>query len=45
MSIYKRPLVLTILDGWNYRTETANNTIAVARKPTTTNCCASNPTR
>ena len=29
----KRPLVLTILDGWGYRAETANNAIALARKP------------
>ncbi len=34
MSIYKRPLVLTILDGWGYRAETANNAIALAKKPT-----------
>ena len=34
MSNYKRPLVLTILDGWGYRAETANNAIALARKPT-----------
>ncbi len=34
MSIYKHPLVLTILDGWGYRPETANNAIALARKPT-----------
>ncbi len=27
-------LVLTILDGWGYRAETANNAIALARKPT-----------
>jgi 2,3-bisphosphoglycerate-independent phosphoglycerate mutase len=33
VSIYKRPLVLTILDGWGYRAETANNAIALARKP------------
>ncbi len=33
MSIFKRPLVLTILDGWGYRAETANNAIALARKP------------
>jgi len=32
--IYKRPLVLTILDGWGYRAETANNAIALAKKPT-----------
>lgn len=30
----KRPIVLTILDGWGYRAETANNAIALARKPT-----------
>ena len=30
---FKRPLVLTILDGWGYRAETANNAIALARKP------------
>jgi 2,3-bisphosphoglycerate-independent phosphoglycerate mutase len=30
----KRPVVLTILDGWGYRAETANNAIAMARKPT-----------
>jgi 2,3-bisphosphoglycerate-independent phosphoglycerate mutase len=34
MSISKRPLVLTILDGWGYRPETANNAIALAHKPT-----------
>ena len=34
MSIYKRPLVLTILDGWGYRAETKNNAIALAKKPT-----------
>jgi 2,3-bisphosphoglycerate-independent phosphoglycerate mutase len=34
LSIIKRPLVLTILDGWGYRAETANNAIALARKPT-----------
>ena len=34
MPIYKRPLVLTILDGWGYRAETANNAIALAKKPT-----------
>lgn len=33
MSISKRPLVLTILDGWGYRAEIANNAIALARKP------------
>ncbi len=33
MSIFKHPLVLTILDGWGYRAETANNAIALARKP------------
>ena len=34
MGNQKRPLVLTILDGWGYRAETANNAIALARKPT-----------
>ena len=33
MPTYNRPLVLTILDGWGYRAETANNAIALARKP------------
>jgi 2,3-bisphosphoglycerate-independent phosphoglycerate mutase len=28
-----KPLVLTILDGWGYRAESANNAIALARKP------------
>jgi 2,3-bisphosphoglycerate-independent phosphoglycerate mutase len=32
--VSKRPVVLTILDGWGYRPETANNAIALARKPT-----------
>jgi 2,3-bisphosphoglycerate-independent phosphoglycerate mutase len=32
--VSKRPLVLTILDGWGYRAETANNAIALAKKPT-----------
>jgi len=30
----KRPLVLTILDGWGYRAQTADNAIALAKKPT-----------
>jgi 2,3-bisphosphoglycerate-independent phosphoglycerate mutase len=30
----KRPLVLTILDGWGYSPQTANNAIALAKKPT-----------
>ena len=34
MSITRRPLVLTILDGWGYSPHTANNAIALARKPT-----------
>ena len=34
MSIVKRPVVLTILDGWGYRPEIANNAVALARKPT-----------
>jgi 2,3-bisphosphoglycerate-independent phosphoglycerate mutase len=29
----KPPVVLTILDGWGYRADTANNAIALARKP------------
>ena len=32
-SIRKRPVVLTILDGWGYRAESAANAIAQARKP------------
>jgi 2,3-bisphosphoglycerate-independent phosphoglycerate mutase len=34
VSTSKHPLVLTILDGWGYRAETANNAIALAKKPT-----------
>src|SRR5277367_4428543 len=30
----KRPIILTVLDGWGYRAETAGNAIALARKPT-----------
>ena len=30
----RRPLLLTILDGWGYSAQTANNAIALARKPT-----------
>jgi 2,3-bisphosphoglycerate-independent phosphoglycerate mutase len=30
----RKPLVLTILDGWGYRAETSGNAIALARKPT-----------
>ena len=33
MSKKKRPILLTVLDGWGYRAETANNAIALARKP------------
>jgi len=33
VSAFKRPLVLTILDGWGYRAATANNAIALANKP------------
>ncbi len=29
----KKPLVLTILDGWGYRAESKNNAVALARKP------------
>ena len=28
-----KPIVLTILDGWGYRSETNGNAIALARKP------------
>ncbi|HVJ09849.1 MAG TPA: 2,3-bisphosphoglycerate-independent phosphoglycerate mutase [Acidisarcina sp.] len=34
MSIRKRPLILTILDGWGYSPATKGNAIAQARKPT-----------
>ena len=30
----KKPVVLTILDGWGYRPETFANAVALARKPT-----------
>jgi 2,3-bisphosphoglycerate-independent phosphoglycerate mutase len=30
----KRPIILTVLDGWGYRAESAGNAIALARKPT-----------
>jgi 2,3-bisphosphoglycerate-independent phosphoglycerate mutase len=30
----KRPIILTVLDGWGYRAETTGNAIALARKPT-----------
>jgi 2,3-bisphosphoglycerate-independent phosphoglycerate mutase len=33
VSIRKRPLVLTILDGWGYRAQVEDNAIALARKP------------
>jgi 2,3-bisphosphoglycerate-independent phosphoglycerate mutase len=29
-----KPIVLTVLDGWGYRSETKGNAIALARKPT-----------
>src|SRR5580693_579027 len=29
-----KPIVLTVLDGWGYRPETAGNAVALARKPT-----------
>jgi 2,3-bisphosphoglycerate-independent phosphoglycerate mutase len=32
--IHKKPIVLTILDGWGYRPQVENNAIALARKPT-----------
>lgn len=34
MSSSKRPVILTILDGFGYRAETENNAVALARKPT-----------
>jgi 2,3-bisphosphoglycerate-independent phosphoglycerate mutase len=34
MSKRPKPIVLTVLDGWGYRAETAGNAIALARKPT-----------
>jgi 2,3-bisphosphoglycerate-independent phosphoglycerate mutase len=34
LSTTLRPLVLTILDGWGYSPQIANNAIALARKPT-----------
>ncbi len=34
LSHMKRPIILTILDGWGYRAETHGNAIAQARKPT-----------
>ena len=33
MSLSKKPVVLTILDGWGYRAQIENNAIALARKP------------
>ncbi len=33
MPTSKKPVVLTILDGWGYRAQTENNAIALARKP------------
>jgi 2,3-bisphosphoglycerate-independent phosphoglycerate mutase len=32
--VAKKPVVLTILDGWGYRPQIENNAIALARKPT-----------
>jgi 2,3-bisphosphoglycerate-independent phosphoglycerate mutase len=32
--IHKKPIVLTILDGWGYSPQVENNAIALARKPT-----------
>jgi 2,3-bisphosphoglycerate-independent phosphoglycerate mutase len=34
MPATKRPIVLTILDGWGYSPQVENNAIALARKPT-----------
>src|SRR6202044_1004432 len=28
-----KPIILTVLDGWGFRAETAGNAIALARKP------------
>jgi 2,3-bisphosphoglycerate-independent phosphoglycerate mutase len=33
MSKRPKPIVLTVLDGWGYRSETQGNAIALARKP------------
>jgi 2,3-bisphosphoglycerate-independent phosphoglycerate mutase len=33
MSKKKRPIILTVLDGWGHRVETAGNAVALARKP------------
>ena len=33
MTVRPKPIVLTVLDGWGYRPETAGNAIALARKP------------
>src|SRR6201997_5943273 len=33
MAKRRKPLVLTVLDGWGYRAETKGNAIALARKP------------
>jgi 2,3-bisphosphoglycerate-independent phosphoglycerate mutase len=34
VSIHKKPIVLTILDGWGYSPQVEHNAIALARKPT-----------
>ena len=34
MAKRQKPIVLTVLDGWGYRTESKGNAIALARKPT-----------
>ena len=33
MSKQRKPIVLTVLDGWGYRAETQGNAVALARKP------------
>jgi 2,3-bisphosphoglycerate-independent phosphoglycerate mutase len=33
MSKPRKPMVLTVLDGWGYRAETRGNAVALARKP------------
>jgi len=41
----KKPVVLTILDGWGYRPQIENNAIALARSRCTTSCSRSIRTR
>jgi 2,3-bisphosphoglycerate-independent phosphoglycerate mutase len=39
----RKPLVLTILDGWGHRVETYGNAVAMARKPTFNHLMATYP--